>query len=276
MRKMVGLKRLLPFSYAMMLIGSLALMGFPFLTGFYSKDVILELAFAKYNLIGHHAYFLGSFAAFCTAFYSIRLLYLVFLSQPNGNRVVIVNAHEPSWRIALPLCLLCFLSINIGFLTKDLFIGFGTDFWGASLFILPSNYVLVDSEFIPVFYKLLPLIFTVLGSVLAYFIYSFKLDVFFIKKLNNNFLNKLIVGLSRKWFFDRVYTEFITQNILKGAYFFSYQNVDRGLVEQFGPYGIVQTFKKISNSFIFLQNGSIFHYLIVFLFSIYFIFLFLI
>ena len=158
----------------------------------------------------------------------------------------------------------------------DLFIGFGTDFWGASLFILPSNYILIDSEFIPVFYKLLPLIFTVLGSFFAYFIYSYKLKEFFLEKLTNRFLNKLIVGLSRKWFFDRIYTEFITQNILKGAYFFSYQNIDRGLVEQFGPYGIVQTFKKISNNFISIQNGSIFHYLTLLLFSIYLMFLFLI
>ena len=108
MRKMGGLQKILPFSYAMILIGSLALMGFPFLTGFYSKDVILEVSYAKYDNIGHYAYFLGTIAAFCTAFYSIRLLYLVFLSQPNGNRVIIKNAHEPSWKMILPLCLLCF------------------------------------------------------------------------------------------------------------------------------------------------------------------------
>ena len=128
MRKMGGLQKILPFSYAMILIGSLALMGFPFLTGFYSKDVILEVSSAKYTYVSHYAYFLGSLAAFCTAFYSIRLLYLVFLSQPNGNRIIIKNAHEPSWKMILPLCLLCFFSINIGYLTKEIFIGFGTDF----------------------------------------------------------------------------------------------------------------------------------------------------
>ena len=99
MRKMGGLQRLLPFSYAIMLIGSLALMGFPFLTGFYSKDAILELAFAQYNIGSHFAYYLGCFAAFFTAFYSVRLLFLVFLSNPNGNRKIILNAHEGSWEI---------------------------------------------------------------------------------------------------------------------------------------------------------------------------------
>jgi len=103
MRKMGGLKNLLPFSYSIMLIGSLALIGFPFLTGFYSKDTILEIAYAKYTATGHFCYYLGTLAAFCTAFYSTRLLFLVFLSEPNGNRVSILNAHEGSWRMTFPL-----------------------------------------------------------------------------------------------------------------------------------------------------------------------------
>jgi len=275
MRKMGGLQRTLPFSYAMILIGSLALMGFPFLTGFYSKDVILELAYSKYTVIGHYAYYLGTFAAFCTAFYSTRLIYLVFLSQPNGNRIIIFNAHEPSWKMGLPLFLLCFLSINIGYLTKDLFIGFGTDFWGLSLFILPNNYVLLDSEFTPIFFKLMPLCFTFLGVVVAFFTYSIELEVFYRIKFNKIF-NFFYVGMNKKWFFDRIYSQFITQNILKVAYFFSYQNIDRGLIEQFGPFGVVKLFKNYSNSLLFTQNGSIFHYFIIFFSSLYIIFLILI
>jgi len=274
MRKMGGLQKVLPFSYAMILVGSLALMGFPFLTGFYSKDVILEVAYAKYNLFGHYAYFLGTMAAFCTAFYSVRLLYLVFLSQPNGNRVIIKNAHEPSWKMALPLCLLCFFSINIGYLTKEIFIGFGTDFWGSALFILPSNYILIDSEFIPVISKVTPLIITTLGSAISYFLYAYRLDVFFDLKKNNIIVYTFITNLNRKWFFDRIYTEFITQNLLKCAYFFSYQIVDRGYIEQFGPYGIVQNIRILTNRFVFFQNGVITHYLFIFLFCIYLLFLF--
>ena len=274
MRKMGGLQKILPLSYAMILIGSLALMGFPFLTGFYSKDVILEVAYAKYNFIAHYAYFLGTIAAFCTAFYSIRLLYLVFLSQPNGNRVIIKNAHEPSWKMALPLCLLCFFSINIGYLSKEIFIGFGTDFWGSALFILPSNYILIDSEFIPVFFKIMPLVFTFLGSILSFILYSYGLNCFFDLKLTKNLLYIFITNLNRKWFFDRIYTQFITQGFLKGAYFFSYQIIDRGYVEQFGPYGIVQNIKSLTNNFTSFQNGVISHYLFIFLFSIYLLFLF--
>lgn len=128
LRKMGGLKQILPFSYAIMLIGSLALIGFPFLAGFYSKDVILELSFAKYTVGGHFSFILGTLSAFCTAFYSTRVLFLVFLSAPNGNKNIMFNAHEGSWRLTLPLFFLSILSIFIGFLSKDLLVGFGTDF----------------------------------------------------------------------------------------------------------------------------------------------------
>ena len=127
-----------------MLIGSLALMGFPFLTGFYSKDTILEVAYAKYTIWGHFSYYLGTFAAFFTAFYSIRLLFLVFLAEPNGHRKVILNAHEGSWRMTFPLFILSILSISVGFLTRDLFIGFGTDFWDfLYLFFLKIMFYLI-------------------------------------------------------------------------------------------------------------------------------------
>jgi NADH-ubiquinone oxidoreductase chain 5 len=96
MRKMGGLKQVLPFSYAATIIGSFALMGFPFLSGFYSKDTILELAYSKYTIFGHYAFILGVFSAFCTALYSIRLIFLVFLTNPNGNRTILYNVHESS------------------------------------------------------------------------------------------------------------------------------------------------------------------------------------
>src|SRR3546814_2064530 len=108
---MCGLIQLLPFTYAIMFMGSLALMGFPFLTCFYSKDVILEVAFARYTSISQFAYWLGTFAAFCTAFYSLRLLYLTFLANPNGKRIVIENAHESGWKMLLPLAILAIPSI---------------------------------------------------------------------------------------------------------------------------------------------------------------------
>ena len=273
MRKMGGLKRLLPFTYSIMLIGSLALMGFPFLTGFYSKDTILEVAYAKYTVWGHFSYYLGTFAAFFTAFYSIRLLFLVFLAEPNGHRKVILNAHEGSWRMTFPLFILSILSISVGFMTRDLFIGFGTDFWGFSIFVLPQNYVLSDIEFIDLFHKLLPLMISLAGAFLAYFLYSFGLEFFYQIKKTPTF--KIIYNfLNRKWYFDRVYNEFIGQNALNISYHFAYKDMDRGLIEKVGPSGIVHSVRYTFNKINALQSGQIYHYLfLLFFFTVLLVFI---
>ena len=133
-RKIGGLRRLLPFTYAIISIGSFSLIGIPFLTGFYSKDAILEVAYAKYSNVGHFAYYLGSLGAFFTAFYSIRLVYLCFLSAPNGYRHSIINAHESSILISFPLGILAIPSIFLGYIIKDVFIGLGSPFWGKCSF----------------------------------------------------------------------------------------------------------------------------------------------
>ena len=273
MRKMGGLQKLLPFSYAIMLIGSLALMGFPFLTGFYSKDAILELAYAQYNIGSHFAYYLGCFAAFFTAFYSVRLLFLVFLAKPNGNRKTILNAHEGSWEIGLPLFLLSIFSVLIGFLTKEIFIGFGTKFWGNAIFIMPQNYGLTDIEFISLSAKLFPLILTILGSSLAYFLYSFELNSFFILK-QKSFFKYVYTFINKKWYFDRFYNQFLAQNVLNLSYTFSYKDIDRGLLEKVGPFGIVETITHWFNQLKNLQSGFIYHYLFLMFISMFVIILF--
>jgi proton-translocating NADH-quinone oxidoreductase chain L len=274
MRKMGGLKNVLPFSYSIMLIGSLALMGFPFLTGFYSKDTILELAFSKYTVLGHFSFYLGCIAAFCTAFYSVRLLFLVFLSEPNGNRNIILNAHEASWKMGFPLLMLSIFSILIGFFTKDIFIGFGTDFWGSSIFILRQNYSLVDVEFVSFFFKLLPLNLSVLGAVLAYFFYAFKIDFIYTIKKQKNF-KRVYTFFNKKWYFDRFYNEIIIQPFLNISYNFSYKDIDRGLIEKLGPSGIIESVSQFSLFFKPIQSGFIFHYLLIFIFSIIFFIFFL-
>ena len=263
-RRMGGLRRILPFSYSVMVIGSLALVGFPFLTGFYSKDAILEVAYAKYTVEGHFSYCLGVLAAFCTSFYSTRLLFLVFLSEPNGNRLVIINARESSWVMGLPLFILSLLTIVLGFMTRDLFIGFGTHFWGTSIFILPQNYTLVDIEFIPLFYKLLPLLISISGTSFAYLLYSFGLKSFYRLKMENLRFRALYNFLVKKWYFDRLYNEIFVQNILYFSYEFVYKDLDRGLIENVGPLGVIETCSNISKLAVLLQTGLLSHYLFSF------------
>jgi len=250
-----------------MLIGSLALIGFPFLAGFYSKDTILEVAYAKYTSFGHFAYYLGSFAAFFTAFYSTRLLFLVFLAEPNGNKNVILNAHEGSWKLTFPLFVLSFFSITIGFLTREIFIGFGTDFWNSSLFILPHNYLLSDIEFIDLFHKLFPLILTILGASFAFFMYVSNLDRFYNIKQTQIF-KYLFNFLSKKWYFDKLYNTVLSQNLLVCSYYFTYKDIDRGILEILGPSNIGISVFNSSEILKKFQSGNIFHFLFLFLISI--------
>lgn len=269
MRKMGGLKNLIPFTYSIMMIGSLALIGFPFLAGFYSKDVILEVSASTYTIVGQFSFILGILAAFCTSFYSTRLLYLVFLSNTNSNKNVVLHAHEGSWRMTLPLLLLSFLSVLIGYLSKDLFIGFGTNFWGTSIFISPFNYTMTDIEFLDIHYKLLPLVVTIIGGVAAYFLYNFKLKEYYAFK-KSSLAKSIFNFFNKKWYFDRIYNQFVVQKVLKSSYSYFYQDVDRGLVEKVGPFGLSALIVNFSNDFKMSQTGFMLHYLTYFFAAILF------
>ena len=264
MRKMGGTRKILPFSYAIMLIGSFALMGFPFLAGFYSKDVILEVSYATFTTYSHFSYILGILAAFFTAFYSIRLLYLVFLSTPNGNKNVIFNAHEGSIRMTFPLFILCILSIFVGYLSKDFFIGFGTDFWGSAVFINSAKYAISDIEFIDLKFKILPLIVTLLGASLSFVLYNYGTEKFFLIKQKSNFIS-IYNFFNKKWYFERIYNEFIAQKALQLSYHYFYKTVDRGLIEKVGPFGIINSINTIVFNIRNYQTGRIIDYLTYFL-----------
>uniref|UniRef100_UPI00404A4AE2 NADH-quinone oxidoreductase subunit L n=1 Tax=Gelidibacter sp. TaxID=2018083 RepID=UPI00404A4AE2 len=258
MRKMGGLKNLVPFTYSMMVIGSLALIGFPFLTGFYSKDVILEVAYGKFTIEGHFSYVLGSVGAFLTAFYSTRLLYLTFLSKPNGYKSVICKAYDSSYQICIALAVLSIPSIFIGFYTKDMLIGLGTDFWGNSIYVLPNNMNAVDAEFIDHSFKILPVVLSICGATTSYLFYSFGSQLLFQAKIS--FFGKKIYNfLNKKWFFDKVYNEVISQFLFKFGYNVSYKIIDRGIFEIFGPMGLSSSI--LNKSFIIsrLQTGYLYH-----------------
>jgi NADH-ubiquinone oxidoreductase chain 5 len=239
----------------------------PFLTGFYSKDVILEVAYGKYSTPAHFAYILGSMAAFLTAFYSMRLLYLTFLSKPNGFRVLIINAHEAPLRMALPLFILAIPSIFIGYLTKDMIIGLGTDFWQGAIFIQPKNFNMIDAENIPQLAKLLPVILSFLGAMTSYFLYAYSSMILYKVKTSTLGL-KLYTFLNRKWFFDKVYNEIVGQFFLSAAYHVTYKQIDRGLIEALGPFGLTRLVSKIAFSLRLLQTGFFYHYTLAMVISL--------
>ncbi len=271
MRKMGGLQRLLPFSYATAMIGSLALAGFPYLAGFYSKDVILEVSMVKFTLIGNFSWFLGVLVVFCTAFYSTRLFYLVFLAQPNGNKITITKAHEGSWKMTLPLFILSICSIYVGYICKDIFIGVGGDFWGAALFVNPFNYSLSEAEFLASSFKLVPLILTILGILLAYIIYTNYMSKAYTIKLFPT-SKKVFIFFNKKWLFDKIYNTLISQLVTKHSLHFFYKNLDRGFLERVGPYSLANSITYFSNNFIKIINGSIIMYMLYMLLALFLIF----
>jgi NADH:ubiquinone oxidoreductase subunit 5 (subunit L)/multisubunit Na+/H+ antiporter MnhA subunit len=171
MRKMGGLSKLLPYSYMMMLVGSLALGGFPFLSGFYSKDLILELSYSKYEIHSIFAYVLGSFSAFFTAFYSGRLLFLTFFNSTNIFLANVLHLHEGNKRLGLSLIILVIGSLFHGYFLRDMFTGFGTIFFDNAILILHTNSIQSDIEFIPLYIKLLPTVCSLTGFFLAFLIY---------------------------------------------------------------------------------------------------------
>lgn len=275
MRKMGGLASLLPFTYAMMLIGSLSLVGFPFLTGFYSKDVILELAYAKYTLSGHFAFWLGSISVLFTSYYSFRLLFLTFLAPSNAhikwthNLVKLYGCHDAPLLMAIPFILLAFGSIFVGYLSKDMMIGLGTPFWGNSLFVLPKNELLCESEFAtPVGIKLIPLALSSFGALCAYFICA-HLSAVTQSRLyqlkTSAFGQTLYSMLNKRWLFDKVYNAYIVRPSLGFGYEVTLVYLDKGIFEHVGPYTLTQIFRRLAKQISLIQSGFVYHYALVML-----------
>jgi NADH-ubiquinone oxidoreductase chain 5 len=263
MRKMGGLKRIIPFTYSTMLTGSLALGGFPFLTGFYSKDLILESAFGCFTIVSHYGYGLGVFSAFLTAFYSTRLLFLTFLNKPNGFRVMYERSLDSSYFICIVLNILVIPSIFIGFYSKDLLVGLGTDTWSTSIYVAPENMSMFDGEFIPFFFKITPVCFSIFGLTSCFLLYSQKPRI-----LRN--MKKTKLGLlsytffNKKWYIDKIYAEVLGQFILDLSYKVSYKTIDRGIFEMIGPFGFSNIIYGFSNYVNKIQSGYLNHYIYIF------------
>jgi len=260
-RRLGGLIKFLPFTYTAILIGSLSLMALPWLTGFYSKDLIIELAYSQYKFSGQAAYFLGTLTAIFTAFYSFRLISLVFLTYPNAPKADYINSHEASISVVIPLSLLSIASIFFGFIFSDLFVGIGTDFFGNSLFIHPNHITLVEAEFsLPLMIKLLPSIGSVFAALAAIYLYHNNSAATYnnkgtggqilIELTDSQLGRKLYTFFNGKYLIDIIYNNYIIVGGLQMGYTIA-KVLDRGVIEVVGPFGISEflfkTGKNISN-----------------------------
>nr|QIC20163.1 NADH dehydrogenase subunit 5 [Tricholoma matsutake]UIX25600.1 NADH dehydrogenase subunit 5 [Tricholoma matsutake]UIX25628.1 NADH dehydrogenase subunit 5 [Tricholoma matsutake]UIX25656.1 NADH dehydrogenase subunit 5 [Tricholoma matsutake]UIX25683.1 NADH dehydrogenase subunit 5 [Tricholoma matsutake] len=255
-RRMGGLINFLPFTYSVMLVGSFSLLATPYLTGFFSKDLILELAFGQYSFTGMYAFILGSITAGITAFYSFRLISLVFLTTPNGQKQSYLNSHESKIAVILPLLILALFSIFFGYIFSDLFVGVGSDFFGNSLFIHPNNISIIEAEFsINPIIKLLPVILSFIGSATAIFMYH-KSPEFIFNLTDTPFAKKLYGFLNGKYYFDVIYNHFIVSAGLQTGYLIS-KEIDRGAIELLGPYGLANTLTNTGINIANLDTGII-------------------
>jgi len=275
MRKMGGLVKLLPFTYLMILIGSLALMGFPFLTGFYSKDVLLELGSVNFIVSGIFCYILNVITAGCTAFYSFRLFYLTFYNKTNNNKIIMENLHEASFFMLFALLILCLGSIFFGYIAKDIYVGLGSDILIYGFGLLPSNVFILESEYLSVSVKNIPFIISIIGILISMFImFSFKIfsykNFFIIKK--QSLFNKLLVDFyfifSYKWLFDLLYKKSFIMYLLNKAYSIFLVFLDRGLFEIFGPLGLLRLGSLFVTKLNKLQSGLLYHYIYLLVLSL--------
>ncbi len=261
MRRMGGLVKLMPYTFVMVLVGSLALMGFPFTTGFYSKDVILEIAYVNYYVEGMFSYWLGLAGAFCTAFYSFRLIYLTFLAETNSSRFVMKQVHDAPFILGLPLFILCLFSIFFGYCFKDMFIGLGTDFWINSVYNSRNDngVLILESEFIPATIKNIPVILSLLGGVLALVMYHYFPGLFYLVE-KPYALKGIYDFFSKKWYFDIVYNNYFAKGFLNISYNVFFKGIDRGLIAVVGPTGLVRGYIEGSMSIKNLQTGALYNY----------------
>nr|ARS43766.1 NADH dehydrogenase subunit 5 [Phlyctis boliviensis] len=259
-RKYGGLRQFLPLTYSVMLIASLSLVAFPYMTGFYSKDFILESAYGQFYLSSIIVYYIATIGAMFTTLYSVKVLYLTFLTNPNGPIVNYKNAHEGNIYMSLPLVILAIFSILFGYISKDIFIGLGSGFFSDnSLFIHPIHDIILDTEFsVSTFYKLLPLFFTI-----SLIVISFLLSEYLPKTLINFKFTRIGYNIfsffNQRFLIEYFYNKYITGFVLKvGGQ--TTKILDKGSIELLGPYGLEKGLLKLSSNLSTLDTGVVTSY----------------
>ena len=256
---MGGVWKKLPYTYGLMIIGTLALTGFPFLSGFYSKDAIIEFAYLRGNTTGYYAAGIGVITAFLTSIYSWRLIFKTFHGEYNNKNIKIEETHESPLVMLIPLVLLSIGAIFAGYIFKELFVGHEgpINFWQESIFFLKP----LSTEHPPLWFLLLTPILVVTSIPISYY--------FFVKNKNlphqiANVNKPLYNFLLNKWYFDEFY-DILIVNPSKKFGLFLWKFFDVKLIDGFGPDGISALIKKFSLKANKFQSGYIYQYAFVML-----------
>ena len=257
--QMGGVWKSLPYTYVLMVIGTLALTGFPFLSGFYSKDAIIEFAYLRGSTTGYYAATIGIFTALLTSIYSWRLIFKTFHGSYNNKKLDIKSMHDSPIVMILPLLVLAIGAIGAGYLFKDLFIGHNIsyEFWGSSIKFLKP----LSQDHPPTWFMFLTPVLVVISIPFSFYL--------FVK--NKNLVEQIVEGnkslylfLKNKWYFDELY-EFIFVKSLKKAGHYLWKKIDGGFIDRFGPDGISKLIKILSLKAVKFQSGYIYQYAFVML-----------
>ena len=257
MRRMGGIWRLIPVTYALMWIGSLALAGvWPF-AGFYSKDIVLEAAYAAKTGVGAYAFWLGVITTFLTAFYSWRLWIKTFHSAPRADEKVMAHVHESPKVMILPLVVLGAGAIFSGYIGYEYFVGQqAAEFWGNAILVLPEHSALEETHSVPLWVKYLPLATGLSGISLAYIFYSLIPGI---PKILVSQFQAVYKFVHNKWYFDELYNKiFVQPSFYLGRNF--WKVVDVSIIDGIGPNGVSSAVRILARRASALQTGYLYHY----------------
>jgi NADH-quinone oxidoreductase subunit L len=257
MRKMGGVWKLIPQTYVLMWIGSLALAGVPLFAGYYSKDMILESVFAAHSDVGHFAYWIGIAAAFMTAFYSWRLIFMTFHGKPRADHETMHHVHESPLVMLAPLYVLALGALFAGYVFHDLFIGEGrAAFWGASLFVQEANDSMAHAHHVADWVKYLPTAVGAAGILLAFIFYMRAKET---PAKIAAALAPLHQFLYRKWYFDELYEKIgVIPAFLIGRKL--WKTGDGKIIDGLGPDGIASVATSSARGLSRAQTGYVYHY----------------
>jgi len=263
-RKMGGVWKKIPYTWVLMLIGTLALTGFPLLSGFYSKDAIIEFAYFKNSSIGYYAMTVGIVTAFLTAIYSWRLFFKTFHGKYNNLDLSIEKTHESPMVMLIPLIFLALGALFAGYAFKELMIGHQyLDFWKKSIFFIKE----IEHLHLPLWLLFSTPVLVIIAIPLSYYLYIKNTDILSgVRKLNEPLYNFLL----NKWYFDELY-EVIFVKPLKLIGSFLWKKGDQNTIDRYGPDGFSKIIKYLSNKAVKFQSGYIYDYAFVMLLGLSFL-----
>jgi len=256
-RSMGGVWKKIPYTYALMIIGTLALTGFPFLSGYYSKDAIIEFAYLKGSAVGYYAASVGIFTALLTAMYSWRLIFKTFHGKYNNKKNNLNSIQESPLIMLIPSCLLAIGAIITGILFKEIFIGSDTQFWNNSILFLQT----IQHDHPPTWLLVITPLIVIVTIPTAYYLFVKNERILKNLVLKNQLLYNFLIN---KWYFDDLYNFIFVEPIKKVGLFF-WRRGDINTIDRYGPDGLSRLVKIISDKAVNFQSGYLYHYAFVML-----------